>query len=235
MQGRAVVAGDSMRGGVEMAERIDGAPVPRRTSRPRWLDLRVIGGVLLVIAAVVVGARVIGASAHTSPVWAATRNLAAGTVLTTADLAVVEVNLADNATHYLAAGGGTTGVVGASLGEPIDAGELIPVSAVQPTKAGKMLVIGVTPDRMPPAVVHGSIIDLYLTSGGTTSSSEAITTLVSAGLVVQSVLPPAAGGLSGATSNRYQIAVVTSPAVADALVKTLPKGEAIVVLATGSR
>ena len=82
---------------------------------------------------------------------------------------------------------------------------------------------------------HGSVIDLYLTSGGATSSREAVTTLISAGLVVQSVLAPASGGLSGATSNRYQIAVLASPSTADALVKTLPKGEAIVVLVTGSR
>ena len=57
----------------------------------------------------------------------------------------------------------------------------------------------------------------------------------SAGLVVQSVLAPASGGLSGATSNRYQIAVLASATTADSLVKTLPKGDAIVVLVTGTR
>lgn len=213
----------------------DGAPVPRRTSRPRWLDVRVIGGILLVVAAVVVGARVVGASSHTTPVWAASRNLAAGTVLTAADLTAVDVNLAGNATHYLAADKAASGVVGASLGTGVRAGELVPLSAVQPTQAGKVVVIGVTPDRMPPGVTHGSSIDLYLTSGGSTTSSPAVTTLVSAGLVVQSVTAPASGGLSGATSNRYQIAVLSSSAIADSLVKTLPKGDAIVVLVTGAR
>lgn len=213
----------------------DGAPVPRRTTRPRWLDVRVIGGVLLVVAAVVAGARVVGASSHTTPVWAASRNLAAGTVLTAGDLTAVEVNLAGNATHYLAADPAATGVVGASLGSAIGAGELLPVSAVQATRAGKVVVIGVTPDRMPPGVAHGSIIDLYLTTGGATTSSAAVTTLISAALVVQSVLAPSSGGLSGATSNRYQIAVLASAAAADSLVKTLPRGDAIVVLVTGTR
>lgn len=213
----------------------DGAPVPRRTTRPRWLDVRIIGGVLLVVAAVVIGARVIGASSHTTPVWAASRNLAAGTVLTAADLTAVDVNLSGNATHYLAADQAATGVVGASLGAAVGAGELVPLSAVQPTPAGKVFVIGVTPDRMPPGVTHGSVIDLYLTSGGTTTSSEAVTTLVSSSLVVQSVLAPASGGLSGATSNRYQIAVLASAATADSLVKALPRGDAIIVLATGAR
>ncbi len=209
------------------------APAPRRTSKPRWLDIRVIGGVLLIVAAVVVGARVIGASSHTSPVWAATRSLAAGTVLTSADLVAVEVNLGTNAGHYLSAGG--TAVAGSSLGVAVGAGELVPVSAVAPTKAGKVVVIGVSPDRMPPGVSHGSVIDLYLTSGGASSASSATTVLVSSGIVVQSVVAPASGGLSGATSTTYQIAVLVSAEVADSLVKTLPRGNPIVVLVTGSR
>jgi hypothetical protein len=109
----------------------------------------------------------------------------------------------------------------------------MPLSAVEPSRAGKVVVIGVTPDRMPPGVAHGSVIDLYLTSGGATTANSAVTSLVSAGLVVQSVLAPASGGLSGATSTRYQIAVLASAETADSLVKTLPKGDAIVVLVTG--
>ncbi|QNK80831.1 SAF domain-containing protein [Nakamurella sp. PAMC28650] len=212
-----------------------GAPVPRRSSRPRWLDVRVIGGLLLVIAAVVVGARVIGSSSHTSPVWAATRSLASGTVLTAGDLEPVDVNLGDDASRYIAAGSGTKSVVGSSLANPVGAGELVPVSAVQPAAAGRIVVIGVSPDRMPPGVGHGSVIDLYLTSGGTNSTSEVKTDLVSAGITVQSVSAPSSGGLSGATSNRYQIAVLVPAALADTLVKTLPKGDAIVVLVTGTR
>ncbi len=213
----------------------DGAPVPRRTRRPRWLDVRVIGGLVLVIAAVVVGARVVGASSHTSPVWAATKDLAAGTVITATDLVAVDVNLADTATQYVAADTGTGAVVGASLEVPVKAGELVPVSAVQATKPGRVVVIGVAPDRMPPGVGHGSVIDLYLTRGGATSASPAKTDQIAAGITVQSVTAPASGGLSGATSSRYQIAVLVSASTADALVKTLPEGDAIVVLVTGSK
>ena len=213
----------------------DGAPVPRRTRRPRWLDVRVIGGLVLVIAAVVIGARVVGASSHTSPVWAATKNLAAGTVLTPTDLVAVDVNLADNATRYLAAGTDVTGVVGSSLQAPVEAGELLPVSAVTQTKPGRVVVIGVAPDRKAPGVDHGSVIDVYLTRGGTSSAAPAQTEQIAAGITVQSITAPASGGLSGATSNRYQIAVLVSAAVADSLVKTLPEGDATVVLVTGAR
>jgi hypothetical protein len=213
----------------------DGAPVPRRTRRPRWLDFRVIGGLVLVIAAVVIGARVVGASSHTSPVWAATKNLAAGTVLTPTDLVAVDVNLAGNATQYLAAGADVTGVVGSSLQAPVEAGELLPVSAVTETKPGRVVVIGVSPDRKAPGVEHGSVIDVYLTRGGVSSSVPAQTQQIAAGITVQSVTAPASGGLSGATSSRYQIAVLVPAAVADSLVKTLPEGDATVVLVAGTR
>ncbi len=213
----------------------DGAPAPRRTRRPRWLDVRVIGGLVLVIAAVVVGARVVGASSHTSPVWAATKDLAAGTVIAPTDLVAVDVNLADTAARYLAADSDVTAVVGSSLGVPLRAGELLPVSAVQQTKPGRIVVIGVAPDRMPPGVGHGSVIDLYLTLGRTAPAAAASTDQIAAGITVQSVTAPASGGLSGAASSRYQIAVLVSADVADALVKTLPAGDAIVVLVTGSR
>ena len=213
----------------------DGAPVPRRTRRPRWLDIRVIGGLVLVIAAVVIGARVVGASSHTSPVWAATKNLAAGTVLAPTDLVAVDVNLAGNATQYLAAGADVTGVVGSSLQTPVEAGELVPVSAVTETKPGRVVVIGVSPDRKAPGVDHGSVIDVYLTRGGVSSSVPAKTEQIAAGITVQSVTAPASGGLSGATSSRYQIAVLVPAAVADSLVKTLPEGDATVVLVTGTR
>ncbi len=213
----------------------DGAPVPRRTTRPRWLDVRIIGGLVLMIVAVVVGARVVGASSHTSPVWAAGRDLARGTVLTSTDLVVVDVNLAGNAANYLSAAPGATGIVGSSLDTPVRTGELLPVSAVAATKPGRIVVIGVAPDRMPPGIGHGAVIDLYLTEGGGSSTVAVRTSLVSAGITVQSVTAPASGGLSGATSNRYQIAVLVSAPEADALVKTLPRGDAIVVLVTGSR
>jgi hypothetical protein len=210
---------------------VETAPVPRRLGRPRWLDVRVIGGVVLVVAAVVVGARVVGASSHTSPVWATTRDLAAGTVLTSSDLVATDVNLADSATHYLSAG--TDAVVGASLDVPVRAGELLPVSAVTPTKPGRVVVIGVAPDRKAPGIEHGSIIDVYLTRGGASSSVPAETKEIATGITVQSVTAPASGGLSGAASSRYQIAVLVPATVADALVKTLPQGDAIVVLVTG--
>ncbi len=51
------------------------APVARRVRPPRWLDLRLVLGVLLVLGSVLLGARVVGAADATVPVWAAAGDL----------------------------------------------------------------------------------------------------------------------------------------------------------------
>jgi hypothetical protein len=205
------------------------APTPRRLGRPRWLNLRVVGGVVLVIVAVVAGARVIGASSRTGTIWAADRDLAAGTVLVGTDLTTVEVNLGDNQGMYL--GPGAASPVGLTVLTPVAAGELLPASAVDRPAAGRVVAIGVQPEHLPPGVDHGSTIDLYLTRGAVAGSeAESTTELIGRDLTVQSVAAPSAGGLSGATSNRYALSVLLPADVADTLVRILPTGEPIVVL-----
>jgi len=222
-------------GGRSGSARSDGAsvtqpPVPRRIGRPRWLDIRVIGGVLLLVAAVVIGAKVIGASSRTSPVWVAAHDLAAGTVLRDGDLLRAQVNLGDRGSAYLDAAASPAGRV---LNRPVHAGELLPAAAVGAVGDGRIVSIAVSPERMAPGVQHGSVIDLYLTSGGSAAGGSAATTrLLQAGITVQAVTEPASGGLSGATSNRYLVALLLRPSQADALVRALPTGDPLVVLRT---
>ena len=212
----------------------DFAPVPRRTTRPKWLDPRIIGGILLVIAAVVIGARVIGASAHTTKVWAAAHDLAAGTVVAAGDLVGVDVNLGDAADHYLRSDQGDTALIGRSVASPVRSGELLPAGVLDQPVAGRVIVIGVDADRMPPGVAHGSKIDLYLTvGGGAASQSAAKTDLIASGITVQGVTAPSSGGLSGASSNQYQVAVLLDSTTADRLIRVLPTGEPIIALVSG--
>ncbi|WP_164479118.1 SAF domain-containing protein [Nakamurella antarctica] len=207
-------------------------PTPRRLASRSWFDPRIIGGVVLVVLAVVIGAKVVSASSQTSPVWATTRSLAAGTVLAAGDLVAVEVNLAHTAPRYFAA---VDPPIGAVLAVAVGGGELLPSSAMGETERGRIVVIPVQPEAMPPGVGHGSTVDLYLTSPASPSGSTGgeRTRLLQADLTVQSVTAPSSGGLSGAGANRYQLAVLLSSKDADRLVRTLPDGSAVVVLVAG--
>lgn len=207
---------------------------PRRLTRPRWLNLRVVGGLVLVVAAVVIGARVVAAGNRTSPVWTAARDLAAGTVLTETDLRPAEVNLGDTGGLYLTPAGDSP--VGLVLGDRVAAGALVPHAAVESVPDSRLVAIGVDPDRIPPGVAHGSVVDLYLTREKNTGAADGgpTTELVGRGLTVQAVTAPASGGLTGATSDQYQLAVQLPATAADQLVRTLPTGVATVVLVNGA-
>ncbi len=65
-------------------------PSPRRVRPPRWFDLRLLLGLLLVLGSVLLGARVVSAASTTVPVWAVTGDLAAGTVLSSDDRVAVD-------------------------------------------------------------------------------------------------------------------------------------------------
>lgn len=206
-----------------------GSPTPRRLGRPRWLDPRVIGGVLLVVAAIVIGSRVIAASSRTTPVWAAEHELAAGTVVTAGDLRAVDVNLGPAGPLYLAA---SADPIGQTLNTRVRPGELLPAAALGAPAAGRVVVIPVAAAKFPPGVGHGSVIDLYLTVDGK-NGQPPLTSPLRTGLTVQTVLSPAAGGLSGAGSNDFQVSVLVDQPTADLLVRSLPTGEPVIALVTG--
>jgi hypothetical protein len=207
------------------------ARAPRRLTTPRWLDPRIIGGILLVVAAVVIGARVVAASSQTAPIWSAVRPLAVGTVLTAGDLEPLDVNLGDAGGRYVSAG---SDPVGRTVNTPLQPGELVPAAALGDPPSGRVVVVPVPADKFPPGVDHGSVVDLYLTkeslSGGDTTIR---TELLEDGLTVQSVTAPSSGGLSGASATQFQLAVLVDAGTADDLVRTLPQGEAVVVLVAG--
>ena len=54
------------------------SPPAARLGRPRWRDARLLGGLLLVLLSVVLGARVLAAADDTVAVWSVTTDLAAG-------------------------------------------------------------------------------------------------------------------------------------------------------------
>lgn len=201
---------------------------PRRLTTPRWLDPRIVGGVLLLVAAVVIGAKVVAASSQTAPIWSATRPLAVGTVVGTEDVEMVEVNLGGTGDHYV---GAASDPVGRVVSVALRPGELVPAVALGDPPSGRVVVVPVPADKFPPDVGHGSVIDLYLSAESLDAGVTTVTTdLLQAGLTVQSVTAPSTGGLSGAAATRYQVALRVDAGTAERLVRRIPQGEAVVVL-----
>lgn len=210
---------------------VPGPPTPRRMTKPRWLDVRVIGGVLLLVASVAVGTKVIGAASQTSPMWTIAQDLAAGTVLASSDLIVEDVNLGETAGVYL---GVATDLTGRVLNRPLQAGELVPAAALAEVGDSRVLSVTVTADHLAPGVTHGSVADLYLITGRTgLVGGQVDTRLLRGGVTIQSVTAPASGGLSGAVSGGYRVALLLAADDADALVRELPLGDPVIVLHAG--
>lgn len=209
-----------------------GPPTPRRMTRPKWLDVRVIGGVLLLVASIAIGTKVIGAASRTIPAWATVHDLAAGTVLVPSDLVAQEVNLGDGGSRYLDSAADLSGRV---LNRPLGAGELVPAAALGEVGDSRVLAVAVSADHIAPGISHGSVVDLYLITGrGNLIGGQLETRLVHGAVTIQSVLAPASGGLSGAVSSRYQVSLLLTPSDADALVRELPLGDPVLVLHSGA-
>lgn len=202
-------------------------PVPRRMQRPKWMSIRVLGGVLLLVASIAIGAKTIGAASQTSPVWAVARDLAAGTVIVPEDLVVVDVNLGAHGAGYLDA---ATVVSEQVLNRPLSSGELLPARALDPISDARVVAVAVSGENLAPGVGHGSVADLYLVTGRAAVMGDGVSSrLVKSGVTIQSVIAPSSGGLSGAVSNRYQVALLLPPVEADTLVRQLPLGDPVIV------
>jgi len=136
------------------------SPTPKRVRTPSWFDLRLVTGVVLILASVVGGALVIGASDHRQARWAVTRNLAPGTVLSAADLKTVRVQLGAADGSYLPV---TQAVVGQTVNQSIASNSLLLRSALGPAPSGVAVTIPLRPDNGP-KIGQGDRITVWLST-----------------------------------------------------------------------
>ncbi|MEU2347491.1 SAF domain-containing protein [Modestobacter sp. NPDC049651] len=206
-------------------------PVPRRVRPPRWLDLRLVLGVLLVLGSVLVGARVVSAADATVPVWAAADDLAAGTVLTAADLVPVPVRLDDVARSYLAT---ATRPEGRVLARAVGSGELLPRSALEEQADLVELALPVQAGYVPPGLSRGRLVDVYAVAdpaaGATTTGGDVDRVLAAA--PVQTVGGRGSGVLSTATTTVQVVVAVPREDAAGVLAAI--GGRALVVASRAS-
>jgi hypothetical protein len=106
-----------------------GAAVPvMRLRRPRWKDPRLVIGIVLVVASVLMGALLVSRLAETTPVLVARAPIVPGDVLGTDVLTTVEMRLGEQGEHYV---GSIDAIPEESIAtRTIQAGELVPFSAV---------------------------------------------------------------------------------------------------------
>jgi hypothetical protein len=140
------------------------SPPGRRAQQPRWRDTRLLLGLLLIIASVVVGARFVGGATRTSQWLSVTRSLPAGHVLTVSDLIPVKGHLAGSAGHHYFTAAASQ-LVGRTLARPLSSGELLPSDALSSgaAPASRVVPVLVKAGRLP-ALVAGDHVDVYVLS-----------------------------------------------------------------------
>lgn len=191
------------------------SPAATRLQKPRWLEPRLVAGVLCIVVSVLLAAQVLGSADASVRVWAVTRDLPRGTELTAGDLSRVRVRLfGDSAQRYLSATEGAS-PVGRVLARDLGAGEMLPASALTDTadRAPRRLVT-VPVERehaLGGALQRGDVVDIVATvrDAGRGARTEAVLK----GVTVVDVVRPS-GGFAGGSG---EFAIVVSVAPADAL------------------
>src|SRR3954452_23341902 len=213
---RAVTAVRAAPAPLAPAEALPG-PTPRRVRPPRWLDLRLVLGLLLVLGSVLLGARVVSAADATVPVWAASGDLAAGTVLTADDLVAVDVRLDRVARSYLSS---TTRPEGRTLSRAVTAGELVPRSALAAPRELVQLALPVQAGYVPPSLQRGQLVDVYAVAdpaAGATGDADGSVTPVVSSAPVQALSGRSDGVLSTPTTTVQVVVSVPAEEASDVL------------------
>jgi hypothetical protein len=164
-------------------------------------------GVLLVLVAVVVGARLFASADHQSAVFVARHALVPGEHVVAADLTVGHVRFDGQGGRYVAAGAAPVGYV---VTRYVGAEEMIPVAALSasaPTVANSRFVtVPVAPGHLPDGLAHGDLVDIYLTPKATAGAIVPAPTLVASAVPVDSY-DSGSRGFSGTATESVVLSV----------------------------
>ena len=170
----------------------------RRLERPRWLDVRLLAGVLVVLVSVVVGAKVFTGAQSTTAVWETVRPLAPGEPVTAADLTVAHVRLGGAGTSYVSAAVALP--VGYVAVQAVGAHQLLPYSAVASSRTRRntrIVALPVAQGHFDAGLGPGAVVDVYVTPRSSGTSATGPTRLVLSGATVDA---RQGAGLGGTTA-----------------------------------
>ena len=140
------------------------APV-MRLRRPRWKDPRLIVGIVLVLASVLMGSLLVSRLSETTPVLVTRSPLAPGDPIRPESLSAVEIRLGEQVGAYV----GSIDAIpdGAVATRAVDAGELLPISALgQSADVPLRPVVIPVESTVAESVVIGATVELWHTSSG---------------------------------------------------------------------
>lgn len=135
-------------------------------SRPRalWSDARFLLGVVLVVVSIAGVWWVVTAAKQTAPVFVAARTLVPGEALVAADLQIVEAALGGAGDAYATPQSMGAGLV---MTRTVDAGEMIPLSAVGAADdAASTTIVVRSSGDIPAGVRPGSVVELWVVAEG---------------------------------------------------------------------
>lgn len=134
-----------------------------RLRRPRWKDPRLIVGIVLVVASVLMGALLVSRLSETTPVLVARSPIVPGDAIDPDNLTTVEIRLGEQDELYV---GGFEGIPEGSVAtRTVQAGELLPASAVGQAADVPLRPIVIPVDAtVAESVTPGATVELWHTS-----------------------------------------------------------------------
>lgn len=191
------------------------SPTASRLVAPGWLDGRLLLGVLLVLASVVLGARLLSSADRSQLVWATTGDLAVGSQLAESDLAPQRVRLFDSVDRYLDAT--RPPPVGYTIRRAMSAGELLPGSVLGLPEEDpfRLVTVPVEVGHFPPDLVDEQQVDVWVTPTrpGGAAPSAALGVTGSIDLRGAQVVLLAVAVATGPPEDRFSSGATTSPVV----------------------
>ena len=184
------------------------SPPAARSGRAWWRDGRVIGGMLIVVISVIVGARLMAAGDDTVAVWQVNRDISAGAVLGPDDVTSVAVP-ASTAGAYVVA----NGLPVDRLARDLRAGELVPVAVDATAPDVRWVTVPVEPLHAPPDLMAGERVDVWATN------SDDLAAVVLPGALMSSVSSDAVG-----FGGEYGVVLEVDPQVAGDLLEAVRTG-----------
>lgn len=192
------------------------SPTPRRVATPRWLDVRLVLGVVLVLGSVLAGALIVSRAHDTHPVVTVTRSLAAGSVLREADLTTTQVRLpGDGRGVYVRT---VKDAVGRALVRPVTRGEILPVAAISAPRPGETVTVPFASGAAP-TLHRGERIEIWV------STKTCASVVLLPDVVVQDVHADTGSFTSG--SGGQDVVVSVDPAVAGRVAAALGLDQAV--------